>query len=162
MAEELASAGCDLLLCETFPDIQEALVAVEESVRTGRETWLALTAGPNANLLTPGEVAHAAKQAVQAGASAVLVNCTPATKTLPFVAALESARLGVPIGAYANAGHVDDQVGWHSAGEIAERQSGIIVYCEFARQWVDAGAVVIGGCCGTTPDHIAALHEAFH
>ena len=166
MAEALAEAGCDLLLCETLPNIEEAIVAVEEATRTGMETWLALTAGPDATLLTPEAMADGARQAVQSGAAAVLVNCTPARATLPYVMALASANLGVPIGAYANAGSIDDQVGWRPSSELASRElasrdRGAILYGNYARQWIEAGATLIGGCCGTTPKHIAALCHEF-
>ena len=161
MAEALAASHCDLLLCETFPNVEEAVVAVEEAVRTGIATWLALTAGPHSNLLTPEQMVQGARQAVSVGASAVLVNCTPATDTLRFIQALHAARLGVPIGAYANAGSVDDQVGWQPTGAIASRSKGAALYCELARQWIASGATLIGGCCGTTPAHIAALHARF-
>src|SRR6185436_19015238 len=67
MARALAAAGVDLILCETFPHVGEALVAVEEAVATGIPTWIALTAGPGADLLSPGEVARGAREAVARG-----------------------------------------------------------------------------------------------
>ena len=165
MAEALAEARCDLLLCETFPQADEALVAVEESVRTGLETWLALTAGPQADLLSPQQMADAARRAVDAGAQAVLVNCTPAAESLRYVAALSGQSggqsLGVPIGVYANAGRPDDEVGWVSTTEIANQERGARIYREMAREWIAAGATIVGGCCGTSPAHIAELHRAF-
>jgi S-methylmethionine-dependent homocysteine/selenocysteine methylase len=104
MAMTLAEAGCDLLLCETFPHAGEARIAVEEAVATGTETWAALTAGPDASLMTPREMAAGARGCVRAGARAVLVACTSAERTLAYVEHLAAADLGVPIGAYANAG----------------------------------------------------------
>ena len=153
LALVLAEAGVDLLLCETFPHVDEARIAVEEAVATGVETWVALTAGHGADLLTPLALAEGAARAVDAGASAVLVNCVPASRTLPYVQAL--AQLGVPFGAYANAGHPDEGVGWRSGPPGPER------YLAWARTWVDCGATLIGGCCGTGPDHIAALKSMF-
>lgn len=152
MAETLADAGCDILLCETFPHVGEATIAVEEAVRTGLPTWVALTAGPNADLLSPQAMVAGAKQAVDAGAAAVLVNCTPAVDTLRFVQALADADLGVPLGAYANAGEVDDQIGWNSEDDVSADK-----YLQLARQWAAAGATLIGGCCGTGPAHIHRL-----
>ncbi len=152
LAAVLADAGCDLLLCETFPHLGEAIVAVQEAVRTGVETWVSFTAGPDANLLTPDAIAEGAKRAVDAGASAVLVNCIPAVETLPFVVALQRAGLAVPIGAYANAGSPDDQIGWTAPSEDAAA-----AYVAHVRQWIDSGAVIIGGCCGTGKTHIAAI-----
>jgi len=141
--------GCDLLLVETFPHPDEALAAVEAALATGTETWLALTAGPDADLLTPREMRQCAKEAVRMGVSAISVNCTPAVHTLRFVERL--AGLGVPFGAYANAGHTHDGIGWHDDTEGPER------YVALARTWIDAGATIIGSCCGTGPAHVAAL-----
>lgn len=154
LAEVLADSGCDLLLCETFPHAGEAIVAVQEGVRTGLETWVALTAGPGATLMSPSEMAAAARAAVDAGATAVLVNCTPATETLRFVEALAGEQLAVPVGAYANAGRPDQRIGWTASPQLAAR-----TYAEIARQWIDAGGTLIGGCCGTGPAHIAALRK---
>jgi S-methylmethionine-dependent homocysteine/selenocysteine methylase len=81
MAECLADADCDLLLVETFAHIDEAAIAVSEAVRTGKETWLSLTAGPSGDLLTPDEMAEGARRAVDRGAHAILVNCVAATDT---------------------------------------------------------------------------------
>jgi len=153
LAAALAGADADLLLCETFPHVDEALAAVRACVATGVETWVSFTAGPDADLLTPSRIAEGARRAVDAGAAAVLVNCIPAAGTLPFVEAI--AGCGVPFGAYANAGRPDDQMGWTSAPEAPAR------YADQARRWVDAGATIIGGCCGTGPEHTRELARRF-
>lgn len=154
LVEVLVDAGCDLLLCETFPHVEEAIVALEEAVRSGMESWLSLTAGPEANLMTPAEMSAGAARAVDAGAAAVLVNCTPASDTLRFVRVLANADLGVPIGAYANAGRADESIGWCSSPE-----PGAEAYAALAGQWITAGATLVGGCCGTGPAHIKAMRS---
>src|SRR5262249_12386585 len=136
------------LVCETFPHAGEARVAVEEAVKTGLETWAALTAGPDGTLMTPSAMEKAARDCVLAGAGAVLGCCTGARLTVPYVERL--AGLGVPFGAYAKAGEARDGLGWGQAS-VAER------YLAIARSWVDAGATIIGACCGTGPAHIEAL-----
>jgi S-methylmethionine-dependent homocysteine/selenocysteine methylase len=151
LAEVLVQAGVDLLLCETFPHVGEALAAVQAAVATGVETWVAFTAGPDANLLTPDEIARGAEQAVELGAEAVLVNCIPASRTADFVRPL--ADLGVPFGAYANAGHTDDGIGWSPDPDGPQR------YADLAAEWRAIGATIIGSCCGTGPAHIAALKQ---
>lgn len=151
LAQALAAAGCDLLLCETFPHVGEALIAVEEAVATGLPTWVAFTAGPDADLLTPAQVGSAAREAAARGASAVLINCVPAARTLPYVEALASA--GLPFGAYANAGAPEEGMGWRPAPEAPAR------YLAQARAWAAAGATLLGACCGTGPAHIAALAD---
>jgi S-methylmethionine-dependent homocysteine/selenocysteine methylase len=78
------------------------------------------------------------------------VNCIPAARTLAYLEHL--AGIGVPFGAYANAGSPEEGIGWGAAGAEAAQ-----VYLEFARSWVNAGATIVGGCCGTGPAHIEAL-----
>jgi S-methylmethionine-dependent homocysteine/selenocysteine methylase len=143
LAEVLVESGVDLLIAETFAAPHEALAAVEACVSTGRETWIALTGGPDGDLLSPAAMAATARDCLSAGAARVLVNCVAAERTLPYVEAL--ARLGAPCGAYANAAR------WN--GPFASPEA----YLAFARGWAAAGATVIGSCCGTGPAHVAAL-----
>ncbi|MCK6592162.1 MAG: homocysteine S-methyltransferase family protein [Polyangiaceae bacterium] len=154
LCRALAAAGVDLILCETFPHVGEALVAVEEAVQTGLSTWVSFTAGPEADLLSPAEVLTGARESVSRGASAVLVNCVPAARTLEYVRLL--GDIGVPFGAYANAGSPADKIGWGASGPDS-----IQLYLDFAQSWVDAGASIVGGCCGTGPAHIKALAMHF-
>lgn len=150
MARALAAAGVDLILCETFPHVGEALVAVEEAAATGVPVWASFTAGPDGSLLAPARVAEGARSAVDAGAQAVLVNCTAAGLTLPYVEALAGAApSGVPFGAYANAGGPGE---WNAFDEAA-----VTRYVAHARTWLLAGATIAGSCCGTGPAHVAAL-----
>jgi S-methylmethionine-dependent homocysteine/selenocysteine methylase len=147
----LADAGVDVLLCETFPHIGEALVATEEAVATGLPTWVAFTAGPEAELLTPHEVEQGAREAAARGASVVMLNCTRATKTLPYVERL--AHVGIPFGVYANAGPLEDGLGWTNSPEGPER------YASLAAEWIHLGATFVGACCGLGPAHVRALHR---
>jgi S-methylmethionine-dependent homocysteine/selenocysteine methylase len=147
LARVLADAGADLLLCETFGDEVEAIVAVEEAVATGVETWIALLP------TRPERLRSTARACVAAGARAVLVNCVAARDTLPWLAHL--GGLDVALGAYANAGDERDGIGWD-----ADAGAGARAYEALARTWVDAGASIVGGCCGTGPAHIARLARA--
>jgi S-methylmethionine-dependent homocysteine/selenocysteine methylase len=152
LARVLADAGVDLLLCETFAHAVEAAVAVEVCARTGIPTWAALTAGYDGSLMTPSSMRAAARDCVRAGASAVLVDCTPASRTLAFVEAI--AEAGVPFGAYANAGSPGEGLGWSAAPGLAARG-----YARHAASWIEAGATLVGGCCGTRPEHIEAIRD---
>lgn len=152
MAQALARAGVDRILVETFPHAGEAIVAVEEAVATGVVTWLAVTAGPRAELLTPSEARDVLRRARDAGAAALFINCVEAARTSPFVEAI--ADLGVPFGAYANAGGEGEGDAWRPDGDLAR-------YVAHASRWARAGATIIGGCCGTTPAHIAAIATRF-
>jgi len=151
LAQILAKQGVDILLCETFPHIDEAVAAAAAAIETGVETWVSFTAGPDASLLNPEQIRKGAQRVIELGASAVLVNCIPASQTERFVHAI--ADLGVPFGAYANAGHPDEGLGWTPSVDGPEH------YADFAETWVALGATLIGACCGTGPSHIRALHE---
>jgi S-methylmethionine-dependent homocysteine/selenocysteine methylase len=153
MARALAEEGVDLLLVETFPHVGEALVAVEEAVATGLPTWLSLTAGPDADLLTVDQVRDGAERAVALGVEAMLVNCIPVARVHDYLVGLED--LGVTIGAYANAGRAEKGMGFAAA------PADIQGYVEAVEQWIAAGARIIGGCCGTGVEHIAAVEQRF-
>ncbi|MBL8610023.1 MAG: homocysteine S-methyltransferase family protein, partial [Myxococcales bacterium] len=85
---------------------------------------------------------------------AVLVDCSPASTTAAWVARL--APLDVPFGAYANAGTPEEALGWGKDPDAeAER------YLACTASWVDLGATIVGGCCGTSPAHVAALARTF-
>ena len=154
-ADYLAECGCDLILCETFPNGDEALQAARAAVDTGVETWLALTAGPDGDLMDENTMVATAKRAIDQGVQAVLVNCTPASITHRWVDAIAEASLNIPFGAYANAGAMDERIGWQDS----QSESAALRYRSFARRWVESGATLIGGCCGTGPVHIRALRQ---
>ncbi|MBI4706050.1 MAG: homocysteine S-methyltransferase family protein [Deltaproteobacteria bacterium] len=152
LVQLLAATGVDLLLCETFAHPGEALVAVEEAARTGVETWVAFTAGPRADLLLPEQIEQAAERCVAAGAAACLVNCVPALESMRFLERL--TELGVPCGVYANAGDKAEGIGWGAGPPGPAR------YADLACRWRAAGASIIGGCCGTGPEHVRAVAAA--
>ena len=154
MARALAGAGCDVLLCETFANEVETLVAVEEAIETGLPVWLSLTAGPFGELLGAEEVGRIARRAVAVGIERVLVNCVAASRMQPYLEAI--GGIGCPTGVYANAGAREEGLGWG-----AMSREGADAYADLAEEWVDAGATVVGGCCGTGPLHVAALAERF-
>jgi len=81
----------------------------------------------------------------------ILINCVPLAYIDRAFAELRAAHSG-PIGLYANVGHADDQVGWTLTDDVLPD-----AYARHAQQWALQGAAIIGGCCGTTPDHIAAM-----
>jgi S-methylmethionine-dependent homocysteine/selenocysteine methylase len=100
--------------------------------------------------MTPDAMEAAARACAGEGAQAVLVNCVPASKTLAYVEHL--ARVGLPFGAYANAGRAEEGIGWSR-----DAPGGADAYAALAREWTLVGATIVGGCCGTGPRHIAQL-----
>lgn len=153
LARNLADAGVDLMLVETQNTIREAVAAACAARATGKPLWVSFTLDGQNRLLS-GEPLNDAVQAVMPfEPQAVLVNCIPVRQVASALKLLRStAPPHVLTGAYANVGHVDENVGWTLTNAISPR-----AYAEAAREWRDLGAMIIGGCCGTTPEHIAAL-----
>ena len=151
-AEALAAAGADLILCETFTHRREALIAVECALSTGLPVWLSLCRGPTEEILSPAAILETAAEAVDLGASAILVNCSPLSVGADLLK--EMTDLDSHIGCYANVGAPDPKKGWISQGE-----SSAVAYAQAAATWIALGADIVGGCCGTGPDHIKAVAQ---
>lgn len=154
VARALAKAGCDRILCETFAHREEAIVAAEEAMDTGLPVWLSLTAGPFGELASPAGLARIGAELAPLGIDGLFLNCVAATRIGAYLDAI--SHLDLPLGVYANAGRPEDGLGWggDSPGAAA-------AYADLAEQWRESGAIVIGGCCGTSPMHIHALAERF-
>lgn len=143
----LADTGCDLLLVETFANVDEACAATRAAVQTRLPTWVALTPGYDGTLLSPAALAAGALRVSGLGAEVVLVNCLPVAESDRWVDAL--ADTGLRWGVYANAGEAGDPHATGTPGAEAR-------YADRVEAWVSKGASVVGGCCGTHPAHIRA------
>lgn len=156
LARNLADAGVDLILVETMNTIREAVAAGNAAHATGKPLWLSFTLGADNRLLS-GETLHDAVNAIMPFApQAVLVNCIPVAQINSALTTLKPAVAGrCEIGAYGNVGHVDDVVGWTLTDAVSPA-----AYTDAAKEWHKLGAGIIGGCCGTTPAHIAALTQS--
>ena len=153
LARNLADAGVDLILVETQNTIREAVAAACAARATSKPLWVSFTLDGQNRLLSGEPLRDAVQAVLRFEPQAVLVNCIPVRQVATALKLLRSAAPPhVFIGAYANVGHVDETVGWTLTNAISPR-----AYAEAAREWRDLGAMIIGGCCGTTPEHIAAL-----
>ena len=154
-ARSLAEAGCDLLLVETMATRREAEAALAAARATGLPAWCSFVSDGRGRLLGGEDLAQAARAAESLGASAVLVNCVPVVELLGDVRGLAAAGLGVPFGGYGNIGHAHDVDGWRADLMLEpEDFAARLLACR------DAGATLLGGCCGTEPRHLAALARA--
>jgi 5-methyltetrahydrofolate--homocysteine methyltransferase len=156
-AEALARGGADALCVETMMDAEEAAVAVRAAKeaaglevictftfdRAGSRSYRTMTG------LSPEEAAAAA---VAAGADIVGANCGRGFAEMEDVMrAMAPASRGRPLIAQPNAG-------------LPRSANGVDVYAEGPAELaavvpalIDAGARIVGGCCGTTAAHIAAI-----
>ncbi len=159
-AVALAAGGADALCIETMSALDEAAAAVRAArEHTSCEVLCTFTfertrQGGYRTMMGVSPTA-AAQAALAAGAHIIGANCgNGLAGMLPIVREMRAAAPGTPILVHANAG-------------LPKNVNGVDVFpetpAEMAAQvpaLVAAGANIIGGCCGTTPAHIAALRRA--
>lgn len=151
----LANTGADLLACETVPCLAEAraLARLLQEV-PGSEAWISFSCRDGAHD-SQGEPFADCVAALDgfAQVGAVGINCT-APQHVESLVAIARARTKKPIVVYPNAGEHYDAVRkvWHGTAH-----DGGAALAEAAMHWADAGARLIGGCCRTTPQDIAAI-----
>ncbi|HTW80114.1 MAG TPA: bifunctional homocysteine S-methyltransferase/methylenetetrahydrofolate reductase [Terracidiphilus sp.] len=148
--------GVELLIIETMPALNEA----HEALKAAREVAPALpvlvmvTVDEDGNCLDGSSPAHAAASLTEWGADAIGVNCsTGPTNVLTAIEAMRGATT-LPLAAMPNAG-------------LPRAVEGRNIYlcspeymASFARKAIAAGVQLVGGCCGTTPNHIRAMRSA--
>jgi methionine synthase I (cobalamin-dependent)/5,10-methylenetetrahydrofolate reductase len=152
----LAKAGVDLLIIETMPALNEAHEALEAARETAPDlpVLIMVTVDDEGNCLDGASPQQAAALLTEWGAGAIGVNCStgPAT-VLTAIEAMRSAT-ALPLAAMPNAG-------------LPRAVEGRNIYlcspeymASFARKAIAAGVQMVGGCCGTTPNHIRAMRAA--
>lgn len=153
--------GVDLFICETMPSVGEAVAAATAAKAHDKPIWVALTLRDEGDsLLRSGETVDAALEAL-AGlpVEAVLFNCCDVAAITEALPSLRAAT-DLAIGAYANS-FVPIPLDWKRDGSRLRdlRDCTPEEYGRVAAEWIDAGADIIGGCCGIGPAHIAHLRE---
>ena len=154
-AEILAETGADVIVLEMMGSRTHLGPAVAAASETGLPVWVGLSiahAGGGQAETIDGEDALALIESLPAGPiDAVFVMHNDIDVVPAALAAVRAAWSGA-MGAYP---HVGD---WEPPNWVLRE----IALAEFARRahdWVAAGATIVGGCCGTGPEHIAALTQ---
>lgn len=152
----LAEAGSDLIVIETMSDLYE----IQEAIKAAKQVCtLAVVASVtftrDDRTLLGDDPAKVARTLTQASAEVIGVNCSGGPSQLLRI--LKQMKQAVPDGKF----WVKPNAGW------PEQVGGRIMYPadpeyfgEYALSLREAGATIVGGCCGTTPQHIAAMKKA--
>jgi 5-methyltetrahydrofolate--homocysteine methyltransferase len=154
--EHLFAVGLDCVIVETMVDLAEAKLAIQAAKDLSPATPVLATmtfdATPKGFFTVMGVSVEAAASGLQeAGADAVGSNCGNGSESMLQIARAFRACTDFPLIIQPNAG-------------LPEIRGGQTVYDETpefmaarARELLDIGVSVIGGCCGTTPEHVRAL-----
>jgi homocysteine S-methyltransferase len=157
----LAQAGVDLVVLETFTDLQEILEAIAAIHRVAQSLEIELPVVASMTFTRDdrtllGDAPVSVAQAIySAGVDLVGINCSGGPAQLMRI--LTQMRQVLPRGRFS----VMPNAGW------PEQVGGRVMYPnnpdyfgEYALAFCEAGARLVGGCCGTTPEHIAAMRQA--
>lgn len=142
----LYDAQVDIILIETMNSSSEALLALEYAKKTQLPVYISFVLRDAHQLFNGEEFSSVIRTLSTLKPDAMLVNCVPVEIVDPALSVLRGHFNG-PIGAYANILSPNGIA--FSPDEYANR----------VRQWIDLGATLVGGCCGTTPEYIAAIHR---
>lgn len=146
----LAEAGVDFIVAETMLSVEETMVALDAaSLVCELPVLCSLTLEADGNALYGGNGVEAVETLQAMGASAVGVNCSVGPDQLEQVIRNMKAAAQIPVIAKPNAGLplIDEQGN-------ASYSMGPEEFARSMKKLVEAGAGVIGGCCGTTPEYI--------
>ena len=152
----LAEAGADLIVIETFSDLYE----IREAINAAREACnlpvvASVTFTRDDRTVLGDDPAKVARTLHEVGVDVIGVNCSGGPAQLSRI--LKQMCQAVPTGKF----WVKPNAGW------PEQVGGRIMYPadaeyfgEYALSFREMGACIVGGCCGTTPQHIAAMRKA--
>lgn len=153
-ARFLAEAGVDLILAETHNTIREAAAALAAGRAAGVPVVVSLVTDGEGRLLSGESLEDAVAALLPLAPDALGINCVPAARLGQDLARLAAAAPEMPLVAYGNLGLPSDDRGWTFTEELDPE-----AYAEQAAGWLASGARIVGGCCGTTPEHTRALRQ---
>jgi 5-methyltetrahydrofolate--homocysteine methyltransferase len=149
-------AGADLLVVETMMSLQEtraAVIAAKEV--TDAAVMATMTFESDGRTLYGTDAVTAAVVLESLGVAAVGTNCSTGPDKMVEVVRSMAQVTSIPIIAKPNAGLPSLDENGDTVYDMDEE-----TFAREMRQVVEAGASIVGGCCGTTPDYIRALHES--
>jgi len=153
-AEVLAEGGVDLILIETMTDLREAKAALLAACEaTGLPVAITMSFDESYATQTGTDPATAANVLASLGAFAVGANCSTGPEPMVEVAGRMAQVTSVPIIIQPNAG-LPELIDGRTVFRLGPSE-----FASHAANLVTAGASMLGGCCGTTPEHITAIRE---
>jgi len=155
--EALVQAGVDLILIETMNSIVEARAALRAARKVGAPAMVGFSILEDGCLRSGESLAQAVAAVAPEDPLALLINCAPLQWISAHLAVLEQS--GLPFGLYPNFGTPSRNPASPWENPLAPDDFGALL-----RDQARSGARLLGGCCGTTPEHIRQLsrHLSLH
>ena len=150
------ASGADVLAFETVPSLPEAEAIADLLKSRKTSAWVSFSCKDDRHISDGAPIEQAvALFRDHPAVAAVGINCTPPQFATALIERIRKAVPGTAIIAYPNSGETYDAAPgmWFGTAEPLD-------YAVAAREWMAAGARIIGGCCRTGPAHIAAIRAA--
>ncbi|MEO0092684.1 MAG: bifunctional homocysteine S-methyltransferase/methylenetetrahydrofolate reductase [candidate division WOR-3 bacterium] len=152
----LVAGGVDLIILETFADLKEALIAFKtaQAVAKDKPIIVLFSFTPDGLTLTGVEPGLIAKTLIKAGAKIIGANCSSGPQGV-----FNAIKRMLPA-------NPDFLCAMPNAGQVRFQQGRFFYphnpdyFAYYAERFVQTGVSIIGGCCGTTPEHIKAMHKS--
>ena len=151
----LIDGGADLLAAETllYPQEAEAILTAAELEGAGAVMY-SFTMQADGSLFSGMDAGGVLRELEEAGAAAVGFNCVAADMMTPYLVSKLRRSVKGPLLCKPNAGNpIIDNEG------IPQYPMGPEEFADIAKECIAMGATLLGGCCGTTPEHIAAVAQ---
>lgn len=150
--QEMKRAGADLIICETMTSLSDARAALLASKETGLPVFVSVVVTEEGEMPDGTDVLGALAVMQSMGADAFGINCsgTP-EQILPwFEKMVPYAK--IPLLAQPNPGNPNPV-------NLGQYDLGPEMFAEEMEKLLDVGVTIIGGCCGTSPEHIKVLRQ---
>ncbi len=147
----LADGGVDFFILETFADLGQLECAIRAAGETGLPVMANMAYGENSRLAGGIAAETVAARLANAGADVIGANCGAGPLEMLKTIKRLAAATALPLAAYPNSGfpeYVDGRYIYRATPDY---------FAEMAAEMVAAGASLVGGCCGTTPEHIRCI-----
>ncbi|MBN2170035.1 MAG: bifunctional homocysteine S-methyltransferase/methylenetetrahydrofolate reductase [Candidatus Krumholzibacteriota bacterium] len=155
-AAALAGGGADLFILETFSDPSELMEAVRGAREAAPELPVIaqMTLGEDGSTFFGAPIEEVLPVVAQAGPDALGLNCTVGPELMLEALERVAKVVTLPLSIQPNAGFPKQM------GERYFYLSSPDYFARYGKRFVEAGARIVGGCCGTTPEHVRALARA--
>jgi len=150
-AQAAAEAGADAATVETFYALDEIKLAIAAALAAGLPVMATMTFEPSGRTMMGVAPADAARALTDYGATIVGANCGTGPEVMVPVIEAMMAATDRPLMVQPNAGMPRLVGGKTTFPATAETMA------DYAARFAQMGVKVIGGCCGTTPDHVRAM-----
>ena len=152
---QLDVSAVDLLACETIPSYGEAIVLRDLLAEASSPAWISFSCRDGA-CINDGTAIETAVELFRDHPSvrAIGVNCSGPQHVASLIRRIKAALPDMPILVYPNSGeHFDaSDKTWSGTATASD-------WIPAAREWLAAGATIVGGCCRTGPEHIHAIDQ---